>query len=185
MPTRLIFPPSSLAVTLEQAKANLSIDGSDLDSRVLMYLNGVIDKAEQLTGLSFINQTWRVTLDSFPDAIVLPPPVSSVVSVKYLDSDGVEQTLDPADYLVDSVSQPGYVVPAYGKAWPETYDQVNAVNVEVISGFGADSTDVPDGIRLYIAAKLVEQFDPAIRVEKDTVQSSFIDRLLDPFRTYC
>lgn len=184
MPTRLITPPAALAVSLEEAKANLRIDTSDQDALITAWISGITANAEHITGLSFINQTWRVTLDEFPDAVVLPPPVSSVVSVKYLDSDGVEQTLDPADYLVDSVSQPGYVVPAHGKAWPDTYNQINAVNVEVVSGFGTADSDVLSGIKLYILAKLTEQFDPSIRLEKDTVQASFLDRLLDRYRVY-
>jgi len=184
MPTRLITPPAALAVSLAEAKSNLRIDNDDQDALITAWIEGITANAEHITGLSFINQTWRVTLDKFPDAVILPPPVSSVVSVKYLDLAGVEQTLDPADYIVDSVSQPGYVVPAYGKAWPDTYEQINAVNVEVVSGFSDADSDVPSGIKLYILAKLTEQFDPAIRPEKDTVQASFLDRLLDRFKVW-
>ena len=183
MPTRLITPPAALPVSLAEAKLNLRIDGNEQDTMIEAWLHGITAHAEHVTGRSFINQTWRVTLDAFPDAIELPVPVSSV-TVKYLDESGVENTLDPADYLVDSASEPGYAVPNIGKSWPTTYDRINAVNVDVVAGYGATEASVPNGIKLYILAKLVEQYDPAIKAEKDTVQSSFVDRLLDPYKVY-
>ena len=164
MPTRLITPPVALAVSLAEAKLNLKIEDSDQDAIVTAWIEGITAHAEHLTGRSFINQTWRVTLDSFPDAIELPC-TASAVTIKYLDVNGLEQTLDPADYIVDSVSEPGYAVPGVGKAWPETYDRINAVNVDVVAGYGATEADIPKGIRLYILARLVEQYDPATRLE--------------------
>ena len=183
MPTRLITPPEALAVSLDEAKLNLRVDGTEQDSLITAWIDGITAHAEHLTGRSFINQTWRVTLDDFPDAIELPC-VPSAVTIKYLDLAGAEQTLDPADYIVDSVSEPGYAVPGVGKAWPETYDRINAVNVDVVAGYGATEADIPQGIKLYILARLVEQYDPATRVEKDTVQSSYLDRMLDRYRIY-
>ena len=53
-----------------------------------------------------------------------------------------------------------------------------------VAGYGASDADIPKGIKLYILARLVEQYDPAIRVEKDTVQSSFLDGLLDRYKVY-
>lgn len=183
MPTRLITPPDALAVSLDEAKLNLRIDGNEQDSMIEAWLHGIIAHAEHVTGRSFINQTWRVTLDEFPDAIELPVPVSSVV-VKFIDETGVEQTLDPADYIVDSVSEPGYAVPGVGKTWPTTYDRINSISVDVVAGYGATDASVPRGIKLYILARLVEQYDPAVRVEKETVQSSFLDSMLDRYKVY-
>lgn len=184
MATRLITPPAVLPVTLAEAKSNLRIDDDAQDSLITAWIEGITSYAEHETGRSIINQGWRVTLDKFPTAIELPPPVYSVSSVEYLDPDGIEQTLDPADYIVDAVSEPGYVVPGVGKSWPETYDRINSVMVDVVSGYGPAPEDVPPGLRLFILAKLTEQFDPAVRMEKDTVQSSFIDKMLDRFKVY-
>ena len=183
MPTRLITPPVALAVSLDEAKLNLKIEDAEQDAIVTAWIEGITAHAEHLTGRSFINQTWRVTCDSFPDAIELPCTASEV-TIKYLDVNGVEKTLDPADYIVDSVSEPGYAVPGVGKAWPETYDRINAVNVDVVAGYGATEADVPKLIRLYILARLVEQYDPATRLEKGTVQASFLDGMLDRFKVY-
>ena len=192
MTSRLLTPPTTLAISLEDAKASLRIDPTgDVDADaatdmlVTAWIAGITAHAENYLGRAIIEQTWRVALDAFPDAIKLPaPPVISVTSVKYLDENGVQQTLDPADYLLDAESEPGWLVPEYGFRWPTTYDQVNAVTVDVLCGYGDDDTSVPPQIRLYLLAKLREQYDPAVRPEKETVQASFIDRLLDQYRVF-
>ena len=184
MQTRLITPPAALAVSLASAKLNLRIDDNASDAIITAWIQGITAHAEHITGRSFINQTWRVTLDAFPDSIPLPCPVSSVTSVKYLDKLGAEQTLDADQYFVDTASEPGAIVPAVGVTWPDTYDRINAVYVDVVAGYGATDASVPDGIKLYILAKLTEQYDPSVRPEKDTVQASFLDRLLDRFKVY-
>jgi uncharacterized phiE125 gp8 family phage protein len=185
MTARLITPPTGLPVTLDEAKANMGIDGTDQDAVLTAWIMGVTAYAEQMTHRAIMQQGWRVTLDAFPDAIRLEAPkLLSVQSVNFVDAAGADQVLDPADYRVDTVSEPGYIVPARGKAWPVTYDEINAVSVDYTCGYGNAPADVPAGIRLFILAKLREQFDPAVRVEKDTVQATFIDRLLDQYVVY-
>lgn len=187
MTARLITPPAQLAVSLDAAKAALRIeaDDTDRDSEITGWVAGVTADAEFLTGRAFVQQGWRVTLDAFPDAIRLDrAPLIEVLSVKYVDPDGQLQTLDPADYQVDVVSEPGYVVPAPGKAWPATAPRINSVVVDYTCGYGASEAAVPPALKLYIQAKLVEQFDPNPRAEAKNVQSIFIARLLDGFEVY-
>lgn len=181
MTTYLLTPPAALAVSLATAKEHLKITNSDQDALVTAWIDGITAHAEHATGRSFINQTWRVTLDKFPDAIEIPANAASA-TVKYYDTAGVEQTLDPADYVVDTANS--YIVPGVDKSWPETYERINSVNVDVVCGYGASDANVPKGLKLYICAKLVEQYDPASVPEKGTVQASFIDSLLDRFKAY-
>jgi uncharacterized phiE125 gp8 family phage protein len=195
MTTRLITPPAALAVDLDLAKKHLKIDPVDTatdainDATVTAWIKGITGHAEHYMGRSLINQTWRVTLDKFPDAIKLyNPPLVSVASLKYLDENGVERTLDPADYKVDGVSEPGYIVPAPGTEWPNTdCAQVNAVYAEFICGYGTTHADVPDDIKLYIVAKLLEQYDPnasAAATVGKPYKVSYIDSMLDRYKVY-
>lgn len=180
MTSTLITPPA-LAVDLAAAKEALRVDGDEQDALVEAWLRGIIDHAEHATQRSFIAQTWRTVLPGFPAALRLPSsPVISITSVKYIDTAGIEQTLpESAYYVADDC-----LLPAYGTTWPATRDQANAVTVEAVYGYGESPDDVPHGIRLYLIAALAQQFDPAIRPEKDAVRASFIDRLLDKFRKY-
>jgi len=59
-------------------------------------------------------QTWRRVTDHFPSCgwLCLPlPPLQSVASIKYYDTDGVQQTLDAAVYQVSTAGdQAGRIV---------------------------------------------------------------------------
>jgi len=187
MSNKLITAAAAPAVTLADAKLSLRIDGTDMDAIIPAWVAGVTAHAEHCTNRAIINQTWKLTLDSFPTAIELPTsPVASITSIKYYDTSNVQQTLSALDYFLDNSSDYGlhYVVPVAGTIWPDTYDRINCVEVTYVAGYGASDTYTPAGIKLYLLAKLVEQFDPAVRMEKDTVQASYIDSLLDRYRVY-
>lgn len=184
MTQRLITPPTVLAVTLDQAKLNMRIDGTDMDALITLWVEGITAALEHEIGQYLMPQTWQVTLDAFPSAIALPHPAISITSVKYQDADGVEQTLAPETYKLIRSAYQTALVPVSGAAWPVTLSDTGAVVVTVLCGHGATAADTPANVRLYILAKLVEQFDPATRMERDTVQSDFVGRLLDACRTY-
>jgi uncharacterized phiE125 gp8 family phage protein len=113
------------------------------------------------------------------------PKVLSVVSVKYIDTAGVEQTLSPLDYLVDMDSEPGYVVPAYGKTWPCTRAQINAVRVRYTAGYGATAADVPQSIVNWLRLHLEHYYRNRGAVVSTSVQAlPYADRLLDEGRVW-
>jgi uncharacterized phiE125 gp8 family phage protein len=126
-----------------------------------------------------MKQTWTLKLDSFSKVLHLPMgPVTKVNSVKYIDTAGVQQTLASDQYVVSGDS----IVEAYNVTWPYTLDRIDVVEVEYEAGYGEAATATPREIKLYVLAKLTEQFDPAVRPESGTVQSTFIDRLLDRYK---
>ena len=177
--------PSELAVDLAAARANLRVDGSDMDALITTWLKGIIGKLEHEAGQCLMAQTWEVRLAGFPaGAINLPHPVMGVTSVTYLDAAGVAQTLAPAAYTLTVERYTSRLTPARGTTWPATADDPAAVIVTVQCGYGNTSDKTPENVQLYILAKLVEQFDPATRMERDTVQSAFLDSLLDGIRCY-
>lgn len=176
----VIVEPVEMAVSLADARVAARINGADSDVDIEIRVRALTTEAEHATGRAIINRTHRITLDSFPDAIQLPQsPVASIVSIKYLDSDGVEQTLDPADYYLDAASEPGYIVPAPNKAWPSTFSRINAVTVLAICGYGPDHTTTPFAFKGFILAKVREYFAPA-----GTPESPFLIRGLDSMRVY-
>ena len=184
MSAKLITPPAEMAVPLADVRMDLREPDAALNGQITAMIKAFTEEAEHTTGRAFVNQTWQLYLDAFPDAIRLDPaPLASVTSIKYYDTSNVLQTIDPADYLVDTITEPGYVVPGVAKAWPETYDRINAVIVEYVVGYGADSTAVPEAIRMYIRAKVVEQFDVAPTPGKPHT-SSYMDSLLDKYVVY-
>lgn len=113
------------------------------------------------------------------------PRLQSVDAVKYLDANGVQQTLDPSAYVVDSISEPGVLTPSVGTYWPDTQNTTNAVQISFTAGYGA-AVDVPAGIKSWILLRvgaLYENREEVSVATRVTVQElPYVDTLLDPYR---
>ncbi len=106
---------------------------------------------ERSLNRAFVNQTWELALDAWPDAdfIELPyPPLSTVSSVTYYDTAQAPATFSSGDYIVDTYSEPGGIVLGYGKVWPSIQLRpVNGVVVRYVAGHGATASAVPERYR--------------------------------------
>lgn len=189
MPARLITAPAVEPVTLAEAKAHLYVTHSDDDAIIGAYLAAAREDAEHRLQRALVEQTWELALDAFPNVIVLPmAPLASVTSIKYLDADGVEQTLDPATYYVDTDAEPGELVAKYGESWPSTRAERNAVRVRYVAGYGADGRFVPAAIRQWILLRvgaLYENRESAVAGQPiQAAPRDFADSLLDRHKVY-
>lgn len=142
-----------------------------------------------------ITQTLDAYFDAFPafpnerfatPRCFLLPPLQSVTSITYYDTDGVEQTLAADQYTVDAISEPARIEPAYGVTWPGTREQMNAVKVRFVAGYG-DAADVPACVRNWMLMRiktLWENRDQLIVGAGGLIEipPAFIDGLLDPER---
>jgi uncharacterized phiE125 gp8 family phage protein len=106
-------------------------------------------------------------------------PLQSVDHIKFYDSQGLQQALDPQETLLDDASEPGYVVPAPGKDWPATAVRINAVEVQYVCGYGPTHESVPAAIKGYILAHVQQRFSPVQNAKPEN-----FDRLLDRYRIY-
>lgn len=183
-----ITAPAVEPLTLAEAKLHCRVDGSDEDALITALIVAAREQAEHETGRALVTQTWELVHDAFPEAFVLRrAPIQSVTSLKYLDSaDGTEQTLDPADYLLDKDSEPGYVVPAYGKAWPATWPVPNAVRVRYVCGYGLAAA-VPVAIKQWMLLAIGTMYaerETIIAGQAASLPDRFWAGLLDPYRLY-
>jgi uncharacterized phiE125 gp8 family phage protein len=176
--------PSELAVDIALARANLRVDGGDMDVLIASWVKGITRKLEHNVGQVFMAQTWEVSLPSFPrvgELIALPHPAMEITAVKYAAA-GVETTLAAETYRLNVGNYASSLISASGFAWP-TSDATDVV-VTVKCGYGNTPDKTPETAQLFILAKLVEQFDPITRTERDTVQSAYLDSLVDDLKTY-
>ncbi len=154
-------------------KAYLKEDSDDQANDA--YISGLIaacrDLAETMTGRQVRRATLRMTLDGFPfgsdggggphagyhtaglhsarGLIGLPRgPGCSVVSISYIDPNGVTQTLDSSLYKVSTTADPAVIAPAYGTTWPATRGEIEAVTITFVAGY--TFANCPDVIRLAI-----------------------------------
>ena len=178
--------PAAPVLTLADAKAHLKVTFSDVNNDA--YITTLVDvatrAAEDRLQRTLISTPWCLTLDTFPDAFrLMYPPILTAVAVRYRDVAGTEQTLDPADYQLDKVSEPGYLVPAPGRSWPVTEaGRVNAVAVDYTAGYGSSAAAVPAPIRHWILLALTDMYERRGRsAEKPAVPQHFAEGLLDTY----
>lgn len=133
----LITAPTVEPVTLAEVKSQLGIKTVDTDSdtQLTRRITEARKWAEGHMRRSLMPQTHELRLDAFVEQIDLPlPPVASIVSVKYLDSDGALATVDAADYVLEDFPLLPFVRPAYGVSWPGTQGETSAVRVQYVAG---------------------------------------------------
>lgn len=182
-----IAAPASEPLDLATAKLHCRVDGNDDDALVTALIVAAREQAEHETGRALVTQTWELVHDSFPEAFELrKSPIQSVTSIKYLDSTtGVEQTLAPADYLLDNAREPGYVVPGYGKAWPDSYAVPNAVRCQYVCGYG-NASAVPQAIKQWMLLAIGTMYAQreTFSGQAYSIPDRFWSGLLDPYRLY-
>lgn len=185
----VVTPPTSEPVTVAEVKLQAVI-GTDADDALLaIMIQAVREHGEALTNRSFITQTLKVSLDSFPAKIDLPRgPVTAVSSVTYIDEDGDEQTLVAGtDYDTDIISLVGRVQPVYMGQWPTTKQVPNAVNVTYTAGWTTET--IPAALKQWLLVRVaslytqrenhVIGFGSGMRVA--SMPHSFADGLLDRY----
>lgn len=187
MAYKIIVQPSEEPVSLAEAKDHCSVDESGFNGMITAMIVAARESAEHELNRALCTQTRELVLDAFPEAFILSgAPVKTLVSVKFIDSAGVEQALDPDDTLLDKDSEPGYLLPGYGKSWPDTYPVPNAVRVQYTCGYGAAAA-VPSSIKswmlLAVGAMFAQREAFAVN-QSSSLPDRFWHRLLDPHRVY-
>lgn len=188
MTLRRVLDPAEYPVSLAEAVSHLRMDGvSGHDDRITRAIAAATAYVEQITGRALVSQRWEKRLDAFPcagGAIELAkPPVSDIVTLTYIDVDGVTQTLAPESIELDSQSETAWLMPAYGYVWPETLDTINAVRVTFTTGW-ASAGVVPADIRGAILL-LTEHFfrnTSAVTDRTHTEVPIAVDALLAPHK---
>jgi len=121
----------------------------------------------------FMPATYDAIMPAFPfDRITLPiPPLKSITSIKYYDSNGTEQTLSSTAYSsVTPTDDPGFVEPAFGEVWPTTRDRADAVTVRFVAGY-ASRAEVPQSIKEAVLLKTEHLYDPGRVKEADVTRA--------------
>jgi uncharacterized phiE125 gp8 family phage protein len=156
MAVKLITPPATTPVTLAEAKAHLRVIDADDDTVISAYIQAATKSAEAFLGRALVDQTWDLYLDSFPVGadleIKIPkPPLIEVLSITYDDASGLQQSVAATDYYVDTISEPGWIVPTGGLTWPTPLDAINSVRIRFRAGYLDNNSPqqqaVPDDIK--------------------------------------
>lgn len=204
--------PTSEPVSLADCKSALNID-TDLtadDGLITLLIQGAREYAESYCNRSFIQQQWRMTLDSFGDeassgvgpffstVLIEKAPIVSVDSIVYIDMTGTAQTITAPGtpgqtatvvgeqkFAIDLDGNVGRLGPAFGYFWPITIPQIGAVKINFTAGFGPDATDVPaaicNWIKMRVATLYQNREEVAVMPRGKVEALPYVDRLLDPW----
>lgn len=151
---KLLTPPQTEPVSLEEAKLALRITDASEDSLLQGYIKAAREYGEDFTGWAFGAET-RITFGgAFPksDFIELRQyPLIEVIKFSFKDYTGQETVLaGGVDYLTDTDSAFGRVVLPYNKNWPGAIlYPVSPIRIEFKAG---DAARLPE---LYKQAMLL------------------------------
>lgn len=181
-------PPAVEPVTLVRAKLHLRVDHADEDDLISDLITAARMECEDRLQRTLVNTGWTWPLDAFPAngwLLTLPmPPLVSLGAITYVDPAGATQTLAAELLHIDTLGQPGRILPASG-SWPATADRINAVTVTYTAGYGPAAADVPAPIRQWMLLAIGDMYATRERsAERPKVPQGFADGLLDPYRIW-
>lgn len=175
-------------VSLEEARLQCKVDSDDTthDTLLTSLITAAGEYMEHYTGRGRAAQTIEVALDAFPcdddPTIQLPLcPVASITSIKYTDTDGVEQTLAGSKYALSLYGLSRNVAPTYGNYWPSTQDIPDAVRIVAVVGYTAAPKAVKAAILLHI--EIESPLNPLTPVERAMMEKAR-DSLLDTVKIW-
>lgn len=178
MGLKLITPAATLPVSLAAVKAWCGVEDDSHDTLLDQLRKAAVGHVEAVLGRSLGEQTWRLTLDGFSDAIELGKgPVLGLVAdgFKYLDEAGVLTVVDPAIYTLDTITDPAWIVRNEGESWPATLDRINAVQVDFNAGW--TEALLPEALRTAVCMIAGAWFD-----DRGAAVPKGVMDLLHPFR---
>lgn len=184
-----VSPSIGEPIALLEAKEYLRVDHGDEDELILALIASARAAVEAHTKRSILRTTWAYRIDGcFPWEIRLPiGPLrtTSGLVVQYVDDAGATQTLASSNYQT-SLGITGIIRPAYGKTWPSTRSQMDAVTVTFQAGeLSADDVNpaLMASMRMYLADLYEHRETIVIGVSAQRIPMA-VQNLLTPFVRY-
>lgn len=190
----IVEAPAVTPVSLEEIYAFLRLtpEGSPPehpdDAELTDFLKAAAAKVEAATNRALVQQTIRLVLPAFTSGGIelKRPPFLEMVSVKYLDAAGDEQTVDPADYYVSGQAFVPKLYPLVG--WPSAIARDDAVRIEYVVGYEpVDSSDltgnIPSGLKSAVKFEVQLQYDDLTPEKRQRIEDT-IARLLGNYRVH-
>ena len=165
---RLVTGPAVEPVTAADLRTQLRTDATDLpDATADAYIAEARQEIEDQTGLALITQSWKLTLDRWPNArepwwdgmqemaiseldngkgtVFLPRyPLASITSCTVYDTAGNATTVTVSStFDIDTQQMPGRLRLQSGATWPVALRSTNAIEIVYQAGYGSTASAVP------------------------------------------
>lgn len=190
MTTRLAYTDSSAEpVSVDEAKLAARFTAGALDTAIQGYITTAREAAEHITGRCYREQVLRTELRCWPQSCeAIAVHQATACAVTYWNG-SAWVPLAEAGY----VFAPGGIgdcgtalAPATGTSWPVLGERPVGPRVRIdLTAGPADSTTVPEAVKLYIQAVVAAWVqEPAASQDARRVANPLFDRLLDGERLF-
>jgi hypothetical protein len=120
--------PASGALSLARTKQHLRVTHNAEKDLITGYLRAALNYCEEATGIAPLEATYLQTLEFFPC---------------YRDANGVTQSVDVDDLVLDDGAEPAQVWTATGGEWPTSVDPRSAALSLTFTAGYASADDIP------------------------------------------
>jgi uncharacterized phiE125 gp8 family phage protein len=165
-------------VSLAEAKGYLKVDHADDDVLIGRCITAARLAAEGITGRIIAQRDFRIDVTGFGNGVLPLSPVSSVASVKYLDSNKQLQILSGLDFCPHPLS-PQLFPPSGG--WPAVCSAWNAVQIICTAGMNPVPEDIQSWILLRIATAYEQRSALVDSKFLTDLPRTYVDALLDAY----
>lgn len=176
-------PADELPISLADIKAHLRIDGTSQDDYLTDLMWVAYSWIEQEADITISETVYQLQLPCFGSSkIVLPkPPVQTLDSLTYRDSDNQSQTLTEGTdfYLVTPSKQAAFLMPI--TYWPSTFSRPDAVTIVFTAGYAVVPHQVLHLMRLLVGTMFENREGEITGTITSTIKLG-VDRLLSQIR---
>jgi uncharacterized phiE125 gp8 family phage protein len=177
MHVSVITPPEPL-ISIANAKAQTRYEDNDRDADYAAWIAAAqaqIDGPSGWLGISIGVQTLEIVVDRFDYGVCLPyGPILDIVSVKYDDANGVEQTLAGDRYRLDRT---GTLQCALNGSWPAVGGNRGPIRIQYRAGYETPPAPLLQAVRVMVNLMAQYQVEPVNLHTHGTVVS-----LAHPYR---
>lgn len=186
----VVVTPPQPVLALEDVKAHLRVEHDDDDALIEIFMAAAtahIDGPDGWLGRALGVQTLKLLAPDFgvfcDGRIPLPyPPLISVTAVRYVDADGVQQTVSGDRYIL--LSGPS-LLPVYGQAWPVGRSFPESVEIEYEVGYGELPAPIQAALLLMVGDLYANRETAVVgTIAAEVPMSVTVERLLSPYRMW-
>lgn len=172
-----VEPPQDRAVTLEEARQQLRLDGHDEDLLLGAKLDAAQAELEQQTGLKLCEQTLELQLEGWRDEITVPVRPCVVAEIRYTAANGATVILPESHYVARIRHGFMRIRPAVGTSWPPLGPD-GLITITLSAGFAEGHPDlaIARAAILVKTASLFENREGATCLAFDTLVNQLAAR---------
>ncbi|ABF64400.1 hypothetical protein TM1040_1667 [Ruegeria sp. TM1040] len=180
----LTAPPAESPVTLDEVKAQATVDFADDDALLTGLRDAAVaylDGFRGVLGRAMVTQTWQVQRASWAREMCLPVPDVSAVAISYADAEGAEQTVaaEHVDRLPVATGTLVHLSDDFGLPTLESGNPA-PITVQFTCGFGA-AADVPANLKLAVKALAATWYETRTTEPSEALPMG-VEALIRPYR---